>query len=70
MRKDSDDSRIRRIKRALVRKGWGLRLSPTKNRRAPDWGKYHIVELETFEVVHGKAFNLTLDEIETFVFGE
>jgi hypothetical protein len=64
--KNSHESRIRRIKRALVRRGLGLRLSPTKNRRAPEWGKFQVVELETNDVVRGKGYVLTLDEVEAF----
>jgi len=63
---NSYESRIRRIKRALARNGQGLRMSPTKNRRAPDWGKFQVIDLESSEVVHGKGYGLTIDEAEAF----
>jgi hypothetical protein len=43
-------------------------VSPTKNRHDPAYGKFHVIELETNKVVFGKAFNLSLDEIEAFTF--
>jgi len=64
--KDSYESRTRRVRRALVRRGLGFRLSPSKDRHSPEYGKFHIVDLESGEIVHGKRFSLTLEEIETF----
>ena len=63
---NSYESRIRRIKRVLARNGQGLRMSPTKNRRAPDWGKFQVIDLESSEVVHGNGYVLTLDDAEAF----
>lgn len=64
----SYESRVRRIKRALARKRQGLRMSPTKNRRAPEWGKFQVIDLETNLIVHGNGYVLTLDDVEAFVF--
>jgi hypothetical protein len=67
-RNASYEARTRRIRRALVRKGLAFRVAPTKNRRDPEYGKFHVIDLETHEVVFGKAFNLSLDEVEAFTF--
>ncbi|MGZ5939184.1 MAG: hypothetical protein ACXWLD_04080 [Rhizomicrobium sp.] len=63
---NSYESRSRRIRRALARKGLALRMSPTKNRRSPEWGKFRVIDLETNSVVHGKGFDLTLEKVEAF----
>ena len=68
--KNSYESRIRRIKRALVRRGHGLRMSPTKNRHAPEWGKFQVIALDTGDIVHGKGYALSLDDVEAYLFGE
>ncbi len=67
---ESYESRTRRIRRALVRRGLAFRISPSKNRRDPDYGKFHVIELETNRIVHGEAFNLDLDDVEAFTFGK
>ena len=43
-------------------------MSPTKNRRAPEWGKFQVIDLETNLIVHGNGYVLTLDDVEAFVF--
>jgi hypothetical protein len=68
--KDRYESRTRRIRRALLRRGLAFRQSPTKRRDAAEFGKFHIIDLETDTVVHGKAFDLTLDQVEAFAFPE
>jgi hypothetical protein len=65
--KNSYQSRARRVRRALTRHGMGLCMSPTRNRRAPDWGKFHVIDLETKQIVHGKDFNLNLEEVEDLI---
>ena len=59
-------SRKRRARRHLQRLGYDLHKSRKIAKTENDRGQYQIVKLDTGEIVCGKIFDLTLDQVEQF----
>lgn len=59
-------ARKRRARRHLQRLGYDLHKSRKIAKTENDRGQYQIVKLDTGEIVCGKIFDLTLDQVEQF----
>ena len=63
---DNPAARKRKARRHLKRHGYDLHKSRKIAKTEDDRGLYQIVKLDSGEVVSGKIFDLTLDEVERF----
>lgn len=63
---DNPAARKRKARRHLQRLGYDLHKSRKIAKTEDDHGQYQIVKLDSGEVVAGKLFDLTLDEVERF----
>ena len=63
---DNPAARKRKARRHLKRLGYDLHKSRKIAKTEDDRGLYQIVKLDSGEVVSGKIFDLTLDEVERF----
>jgi len=71
---DPEKAREARLRRMAQRQGLALRKSRRRDRKAPGYGRYRVVEATTDELVmpsqSESGFDLSLDDVENMLTGD